>query len=896
MTMSELQSSAPVTMPLPQTTNLIPPDLSTPPDSRECSQSPPSMLSDSPAPPDHKFVAPRRPALGQEGRTIALRANHLEVSVRPGYIYQYRVSIIPGGCPRRVNREIIRTMVDAYPQVWRTSAGPILPVYDGRDNLYTVEPVPSMGEAQEKLKLEVTLAGPDGRDRPFSVEIKFEKKISLYELLASIEGRARDVPEDAAFALDVVLRHLPSMLYTPVGRSFFSPPTNYYHPLGGGREVWFGFHQSVRPSHWKMTLNIDVSATAFYKAQPVIDFTAELLDIRHLDGDRVQLNDTQRSRLAKELKGLKVEITHSQIARKYRVCNLTRRSAQMQCFPLQLENGQTVECTVAKFFLDKYGIKLRYPGLPCLQVGQEHKHTYLPMEVCKIVPGQRCLKKLTDMQTSTMIKATARSAPDREREIRNLISKADFNNDPYIKQFGLDVSQKMMETPGRILKPPTLQYGGRNDRRFTLPSQGVWDMRDKQFYQGTTIKDWAIACFTPQQSVKPQDLKNFVDRLIQISDTLGMRIVREPSFCKYIHDASNVQPMFNYLRKEFPELQLIIVVLPGKTPVYAEVKRMGDSVLGVATQCIKSKNVIRTTAQMLSNLCLKINAKLGGINTILVPENRPSLFKEPVVFLGATVTHPPAGDNKKPSIAALVSSVDAHPSAYSAVVRIQQARKDVISALSGMVKESLVNFYQQTGFKPHRIVMYRDGVSEGQFNAVLQFELLAIRQACMDLEQDYRPGITFIVVQKRHHTRLFCSDHRDQSGRAGNVPAGTTVDANITHPTENDFYLCSHQGIQGTSRPSYYRCLWDDNGLSADEIQNLTYQLCHTYARCTRSVSIPAPAYYAHLVAIRARYHIIDKEHDVESTAFETNDESRFIGIEKAVQVHEASKNVMYFA
>ena len=91
---------------------------------------------------------------------------------------------------------------------------------------------------------------------------------------------------------------------------------------------------------------------------------------------------------------------------------------------------------------------------------------------------------------------------------------------------------------------------------------------------------------------------------------------------------------------------------------------MGDSVIGVATQCIKSKNVIRPTAQMLSNLCLKINAKLGGINTILVPEHRSLLFKEPVIFMGATVTHPPAGDNKKPSIAALVSSVDAHPAAY----------------------------------------------------------------------------------------------------------------------------------------------------------------------------------------------------------------------------------------
>lgn len=47
------------------------------------------------------------------------------------------------------------------------------------------------------------------------------------------------------------------MTYTPVGRSFFSSPEGYYHPLGGGREVWFGFHQSVRPSQWKMMLNID---------------------------------------------------------------------------------------------------------------------------------------------------------------------------------------------------------------------------------------------------------------------------------------------------------------------------------------------------------------------------------------------------------------------------------------------------------------------------------------------------------------------------------------------------------------------------------------------------------------------------------------------------------------
>jgi eukaryotic translation initiation factor 2C len=68
--------------------------------------------------------------------------------------------------------------------------------------------------------------------------------------------------------------------------------------------------------------------------------------------------------------------------------------------------------------------------------------------------------------------------------------------------------------------------------------------------------------------------------------------------------------------------------------------------------------------------------------------------------------------------------------------------------------------------------------------------------------------------------------------------------------------------LQGTSRPSHYHVLWDDNHFDADELQCLTYQLCHTYVRCTRSVSIPAPAYYAHLVAFRARYHLVEKEHD----------------------------------
>ena len=49
--------------------------------------------------------------------------------------------------------------------------------------------------------------------------------------------------------------------------------------------------------------------------------------------------------------------------------------------------------------------------------------------------------------------------------------------------------------------------------------------------------------------------------------------------------------------------------------------------------------------------------------------------------------------------------------------------------------------------------------------------------------------------------------------------------------------------------------LWDDSQFTADELEVLSYYLCHLYSRCTRAVSYPTPTYYAHLVAERARNH-----------------------------------------
>ncbi|GAA6072565.1 protein argonaute-3 isoform X2 [Tachysurus ichikawai] len=250
-----------------------------------------------------------------------------------------------------------------------------------------------------------------------------------------------------------------------------------------------------------------------------------------------------------------------------------------------------------------------------------------------------------------MIKATARSAPDRQEEISRLVRSANYEADPFVQEFQFHVRDEMAEVTGRVLPAPMLQYGGRN-RTVATPSHGVWDMRGKQFHTGVEIKIWAIACFATQRQCREEILKSFTDQLRKISKDAGMPIQGQPCFCKYAQGADSVEPMFRHLKNTYAGLQLIIVILPGKTPVYAEVKRVGDTLLGMATQCVQVKNVVKTSPQTLSNLCLKINVKLGGINNILVPHQRPSIFQQPVIFLGADVTHPPAGDGKKPSIAA----------------------------------------------------------------------------------------------------------------------------------------------------------------------------------------------------------------------------------------------------
>lgn len=67
-----------------------------------------------------------------------------------------------------------------------------------------------------------------------------------------------------------------------------------------------------------------MSATAFYKAQPVIEFMCEVLDIRNIDEQPKTLTDSQRVRFTKEIKGgllASVKVSHTIIKPSTRIIN-----------------------------------------------------------------------------------------------------------------------------------------------------------------------------------------------------------------------------------------------------------------------------------------------------------------------------------------------------------------------------------------------------------------------------------------------------------------------------------------------------------------------------------------------------------------------------------------------
>ncbi|KAG0216514.1 hypothetical protein BGX28_000028 [Mortierella sp. GBA30] len=804
----------------------------------------------------------KRPALGKLGKPVTIRANFFEVQKLPDItVHHYDVTITPD-VPPPVNRKVFSQMLESYRN---SDLGGCRPIFDGRKNMFSPKALPF-----ETRTFDVTLASdiqPNPR-RPvpvFKVKVRKAATINLQELHNFLQGKSSMTNNclTAIMALDVLIHHKPAMLYSTVGASFFTP--NGKQVLSGPVEVWRGYYQSMRPTKGKMMVNVDVAATTFFQPGSLLEIVIKILGLASPADLRRTGAAINWQKVERLIKGLRVTVTHRERAkRSFKIMKLTSTSARDTKFTLDASPGEGSstapverEINVATYFKETYGLTLQFPTLPCVSVG---KSIVLPMEVCSVVSGQRYMKKLDAYQTADMIKFTCQPPHVRANNIRDGLRILEYDNNEHLKDFGLKISKEMVSVNARVLPVPSISYHPSSKEANITPRDGAWNLRDKKVTNGATLGSWGVVVFGNERDLPKSQVNAFLRELIVVCTDTGMQIPNKQPPINYANPHGDKEESLRKIWIEAGDLvksmpQLLLCILPNTgVPLYAEIKRVTDTIIGVSSQCIQMRHARDPRKQYCANVCLKINVKLGGMNAQLAPQLLPFLSAKPTILIGGDVSHPAPGDNIRPSIASLVGSLDAKAARYAATVRVQTARTETIADLTSMTVDLLKAFYKGCLRKPERILFYRDGVSEGQFAEVVKTELQALRAACTRLDANYKPLITFVVVQKRHHARFF-PIRREEGDRTGNCMPGTVVESTIVHPFEFDFYLQSHAGLQGTSRPAHYYVLHDDNKFTSDGLQDLSYKLCHLYARCTRVVSMVPPVYYAHIVAARARFH-----------------------------------------
>jgi len=141
-----------------------------------------------------------------------------------------------------------------------------------------------------------------------------------------------------------------------------------------------------------------------------------------------------------------------------------------------------------------------------------------------------------------------------------------------------------------------------------------------------------------------------------------------------------------------------------------------------------------------------------------------------------------------------------------------------------MLRERLTAYREyNNGDYPDHILFYRDGISESQFGMVITQEIPQIDDAIKSMPLNYAkkpctPKLTFLVVGKRHHSRLY--PLKPKKG-VPNFDAGMVVTTHVVAPKQFNFYLQSHDSALGTARPGHYVVFKNDSNYSASELQQV---------------------------------------------------------------------------
>ncbi|KDR72808.1 hypothetical protein GALMADRAFT_158483 [Galerina marginata CBS 339.88] len=811
---------------------------------------------------------PLRPGYGTAGTAITLRANFFALKVPQGPVYDYVVEILPKTDINRIKMRLF-DILERSPNFQQ-----FLPyvAHDRSQRLVCSKKLPQPLDVQVPF-FEDHEKGPGKDPKTYTFSIKFERELNTSELTSYMNGQpnARDYdPLPLISALNLVLQQHANRTGVRVGKSrYFFPTSSEKHNLGPGVEAIQGFYASVRPAYKQLMVNVNVCMTAFIVPG-------------NLAARLQEFSQNSRGAMATLPKGMvksiRVKTLHLNHKKKLNAIGTT--SARNTFFDCEELGGRV---SVEEYFLKKHKRKLKYPAdLPVVDVGSAKRANWVPAELCEIEPGNAYRGKLNDRETAQMIRYACNPPKLNAEHItgRGFPALGLAPAQSPITGFGLAIDTNMADIPGRELAPPRLTYKVGQAR----VQNGSWNILDVKFHRGAVVASWWVMVVRDGRRIieGPADtrlqglVQGFRQKLVAsgMSVPEGMpRLVPPPNLLHPREDPERVGSL-NIIRDtlknaltQWPKPSFVLVLLENRDNfIYPGIKRIGDVELGINTihmQLEKALGDQRKQDQYFSNVALKVNTKLGGMNHLLEERAMRWLTKKSTMMVGIDVTHPGPGSREgTPSIAAVVASVDDSFVQFPASLRIQETKKEMLDELRDMLIERLQVYERKNKALPSRVIVYRDGVSEGQFDTVLEEELPQILDAFKKLSTKerktaYRPQLSIIICGKRHHARFYPTTSQF-ADRNGNTRPGTVVDKGVTGVFDFDFYLQAHAGLQGTVKATHYTVIYDELAFSADDVQVGTYDASHLYARATKAVSLVPPAYYADLACERGRCYLND--------------------------------------
>ncbi|KAK1779618.1 LOW QUALITY PROTEIN: Piwi domain-containing protein [Copromyces sp. CBS 386.78] len=789
-----------------------------------------------------------------------------------------------------------------YDKVWKSkkvqqklaSVTPKPWIYDGRKLAW-------LAQAVDEMRIMVDLDEENGRKpKPgaekknvFYLTIRPTGKVRLMSLKAYLEKKApwdNHVLECMSF-LDHLLRQGPSERMTTIKRSFFHPSMPSYDldlVLSAYKGVYASFRLSQNIKPIGLGVNVDVSNQAFWKANTADKLMKYVINVyggvRKLPGMQV-LNDQQVTealrpvvrgktlepseafRAIRRLKGCRFTLLHRPEEKKeYKIKGFAFDKTGkigglegMNSYHVKFNwknNGTEKLISIRDYMREKYGKALMHSaGWPVIETTRAGS---FPAEFCNIVSFNQYNYKLGPDQTAAMIKFAVQRPAQRKNDIAASVKRLDWANDKYLKAFGVTISADMAKTEAKVLKHPEVFFEKKTVRPMNT---GRWDLRGAKFVEGNKQPLGLWGFFALNSAVDMQNIKTFCQAFVPAYKAHGGKVANPvPGIVNLQCNPGTLMDCVNFhmsnifkANKRYPEI--VFIVVHDKTAhVYERIKKIFDCRYGVVTQVLQAQHVKAANAQYISNVCMKVNAKLGGQTSSLTATKAKAhgFFSRPTMMIGVDVSHASPGSDM-PSIAAMCASVDRDGYQYRAAVETNGWRSEVLTNenIETMLPNFLKAYRQKAGCEVEHIYYFRDGVSEGQFAHVMKQEVATIKKVFKARHKN-APGkdakVTVIVATKRHHIRFF----PDKGDRNGNCEPGTLVEKEVTHPFHYDFFLNSHHALQGTARPVHYHVLMDE--IKAP-LQKMIYHQCYTFCRSTTPISLHPAVYYAHLAGARGRAH-----------------------------------------